>query len=98
MADTPVSIIEAQAAGVPVLTTDVGGVRDVVIDKETGFLVGDFEAEEYAKSLLDLVENKEIRDKMSQNGWNHVKDKFHYERLCADMEDLYKSLLAKKRR
>lgn len=95
---TPVSIIEAQAAGVPVLTTDVGGVRDVVIDKETGFLVGDFEAEEYAKSLLDLVENKEIRDKMSQNGWNHVKDKFHYERLCADMEDLYNSLLAKKRR
>lgn len=94
---TPVSLIEAQAAGVPVITTDVGGVRDVVVDGVTGVVVGEFTPEKYADSLLKLMKDKEIRQKMSQNGWNNVKDKFHYERLCADMGDLYRNLLAKKK-
>lgn len=93
---TPVSLIEAQAAGVPVISTDVGGVKDVLLDGETGIVTGLFEVETYAKGLLDLVENEEKREKMSQNGWNHVRDKFHYKRLCKDVGNLYVELLNKK--
>ncbi|MFT5822180.1 MAG: glycosyltransferase involved in cell wall biosynthesis [Crocinitomix sp.] len=93
---TPVSLIEAQAAGVPVISTNVGGVKDILLDNVTGLVVEEFEVESYTKGLLDLVENEEKREKMSQNGWNHVRDKFHYKRLCKDVKELYVELLKKK--
>jgi len=93
---TPVSLIEAQASGVPVVTTNVGGVADVVQHGETGFIVDGFEPATFAEKLELLIENKEIREKMSQNGWNYVEHKFHYRRLCSEVADLYHELLAKK--
>lgn len=93
---TPVSLIEAQAAGVPVIATNVGGVKDILIENATGLVVEEFSVESYTKGMLDLVENEEKRKKMSQNGWNHVRDKFHYKRLCKDVEQLYVELLKKK--
>jgi glycosyltransferase involved in cell wall biosynthesis len=89
---TPVSLIEAQAANVPVITTNVGGVSDVVSNGETGYVVDGFDAPGYAEKLGVLVNNEEIRKKMSQNGWIYVKNKFHYQRLCKDVADLYMEL------
>lgn len=93
---TPVSLIEAQAAGVPVVTTNVGGVRDVVEDGVTGYVIDDIEPLKFAKKLELLINSKEKREKMSQNGWNHVREEFSYTRLCLETENLYKELLAKK--
>lgn len=42
---------------------------------------------------MDLIESKELRDRLGANGWAHVKSKFHYERLAKDMSNLYTSLL-----
>ena len=93
---TPVSLIEAQAAGIPVISTNVGGVRNVIAHEETGLIVDSFSAEEFANAVVTLATSEKSRQKMSQNGWNHVKDKFHYTRLCSDVEELYKELLNKK--
>ena len=92
---TPVSLIEAQAAGVPVVTTNVGGVEDVVNHESTGLIVNSFEVKEYDEALNKLIESEEIRAKMSQNGWNHVREKYHYQRLCDDVANLYLELLKK---
>lgn len=89
---TPVSLIEAQAAGVPVISTNVGGVRDVILNQQTGVIVDSFETVEFANALLDLVNDKKKRQLMSQNGWNHVQKKYHYTRLCNEMEELYREL------
>ncbi|MFA7272743.1 MAG: glycosyltransferase family 4 protein [Crocinitomicaceae bacterium] len=86
---TPVSLIEAQAANVPVVSTNVGGVRDVVLDGETGFLVPSNQPELFAEKLLELIENENLREKMSQNGWIYVRDKFNYQTLVANMNQLY---------
>jgi glycosyltransferase involved in cell wall biosynthesis len=93
---TPVSLIEAQASQTPVISTNVGGVRNVVLDGVTGIVVDSFEPEIYGSELLELIESSEKREKMSQNGWIHVKEKFHYMRLCKDVENLYKELLQNK--
>jgi glycosyltransferase involved in cell wall biosynthesis len=94
---TPVSLIEAQAANVVVLSTDVGGVKDIVKNGETGFVIDDFSVENFSKKLLDLIENEEKRKIMSQNGWGFVRNKFHYTTLCANMEKLYLDLLQNKK-
>ncbi|MEX1003151.1 MAG: glycosyltransferase [Crocinitomicaceae bacterium] len=93
---TPVSLIEAQAASVPVISSNVGGVANVVSNGETGLIIDQLEKKAYAAGLEKLIESAEMREKMSQNGWNHVKNKFHYERLCRDVENLYKEVLNKK--
>ena len=95
---TPVSLIEAQASGVPVISTDVGGVRDIVHDGETGIIVPVNDLENYARHLHILIDDEKKRNKMSQNGWPFVRDKFHYERLVRDMEEYYKELLQTNRR
>jgi glycosyltransferase involved in cell wall biosynthesis len=90
---TPVSIIEAQASQVSVISTDVGGVRDIIADNQSGFIVPKDNARIFADKLLILIENESIRKKFGENGWQFVKDKFHYSRLIRDMEIYYKSLM-----
>lgn len=92
---TPVSLIEAQAAGVPVISTNVGGVKDIVKEGETGFVVEQNDLEAYANKLLELVEDETLRSKMAENGWDHVGEKFHYTRLVRNIEDYYLRLLQK---
>lgn len=92
---TPVSLIEAQACNVPVITTDVGGVRDIVSADNTGYIVAKGDAQQFEEKLGFLIKNEEIRKNMSQNGWDFVREKFHYTRLAADMENYYKELLGK---
>ena len=86
---TPVSLIEAQACNVAVISTDVGGVRDIVDDGNTGYICPTNDLENYANKLLKLVEEENIRQKMSQNGWSFVEDKFGYQRLIKETEKYY---------
>lgn len=95
---TPVSLIEAQASGVPVISTDVGGVKDILNEGNTGFVVPKKDPEAFSEKLQILIENKEIRTKMSQNGWNFVRDKFHYTNLVKNMESYYAELIEKTRK
>ena len=93
---TPVSLIEAQAGNIPIVTTDVGGVRDVVIDGETAFVIEKNNVEQFAEKLLLLIEDNSLRDKMSKSGWDFVSKKFHYTTLVKNMEAYYNELLEKK--
>jgi len=93
---TPVSLIEAQAAGIPVITSDVGGVKDIVLEGETGYVVPLERQDLFIERLVELVENEKKRQIMSQNGWNHVEQKFHYMTLVDNMKNLYRQLLDEK--
>ena len=91
---TPVSLIEAQASNLPVISTDVGGVSDIVSQNETGFIISRKDKREFVKKLKTLVEDDELRNKMKTKGWEHVHLKFSYKRLITDMENYYKKLLS----
>ncbi len=93
---TPVSLIEAQAAGKPVVTTRVGGIENVVAPGKTALLTSNDDANEFASNILKLVENDQLRHEFSSHGWEQVGEKFHYTRLVNDMENLYDSLLRDK--
>jgi glycosyltransferase involved in cell wall biosynthesis len=90
---TPVSLIEAQASGTPVVSTNVGGVENVVAQGITGLLAEFDDEPKMAENLLSLVESVELRAKLAANGWPHVGERFHYGRLVSDMDLLYQQLL-----
>ncbi len=89
---TPVSLIEAQASGKPVVSTNVGGVNDIIKDGESGILVNDFTVSCFSNALLRLCDDEMLREKMSGNG-NHVYDSHSYTVLVNNVGKLYKELL-----
>jgi glycosyltransferase involved in cell wall biosynthesis len=92
---TPVSLIEAQAAGKPIVSTNVGGIENITIPGVTALLSERDDLKKISENLLALIEDESLRNDMSQKGWEHVKQKYHYTRLTKDMENLYTTLLQK---
>jgi glycosyltransferase involved in cell wall biosynthesis len=92
---TPVSLIEAQAAGKPIVSTNVGGIANVVHENHTALLSSSLDVEAFAENLKVLVQSESLRKEFSENGWPFVKQKFHYERLVNDIKLVYRDLLKK---
>jgi len=93
---TPVCLIEAQAAGVPVVTTRVGGVQTVVLNERSGRIVGQ-DAAELAAAVSELLADPERRSTFGAAGREHVLAKFAVDRLVDDIDSLYRRLLAERR-
>ena len=89
---TPVSLIEAQAARIPIVSVNVGGIENIVIPNETALLSNINDEQLFTKNMLSLIEDDNKRIAFSQKG-THVFKSFHYDRLVCDMEKLYCQLL-----
>lgn len=94
---TPVSLIEAQAANKPIVSTRVGGIADIVVEGRTAFLADVNETEKFCDHLLQLVNNDSLRKKMGEASHEHVMVRFSYQRLVNDMSQLYYELLERKK-
>ena len=93
---TPVSLIEAQAANKPIVSTRVGGIADIVKEGETALLSTVDDHMQFSRNLLQLVDDDTMRQQMGHTGSQLVIEKFHYKRLVKDMAELYYHLLDKK--
>ena len=93
---TPVSLIEAQASNKPIVTTNVGGIEDIIQRDQTALLAESNDQEGFNKCLMMLIEDEDLRNEMGIKGWNFVKEKFHYDRLIKDFDNLYKELMENK--
>jgi len=91
---TPVSVIEALAAGRPAVATRVGGVPDVVREGLDGFLVEVGDAQGLADRLAELATDPELRARMGAEGRARVLERYAVQRLVDDVDRLYRSLLA----
>lgn len=94
---TPVSLIEAQAANKPIVSTRVGGIADIVTEGETALLADVQQTEIFSDHLLRLVEDNELRKRMGEKSHEHVMKRFSYQRLVTDMSQLYYELLEQKK-
>jgi glycosyltransferase involved in cell wall biosynthesis len=94
---TPVSLIEAQASGKPVISTRVGGIEEVITENITGLLSDINDDEGFCKNLLRLTEDDELRSQLAEGGTANVVNKYSYHRLVRDMSGLYNELLRDKK-
>ena len=90
---TPVSLIEANAAYKPVVSTNVGGVEDVITHGENGFLAPLHDVNTFADYVIKLVNDKELRIKMGNSGYNNVTTRYSRQRLVNDVKKLYLNFL-----
>jgi glycosyltransferase involved in cell wall biosynthesis len=90
---TPATIIEAQAAGLPVVATNVGGVADVVRDGESGILAEAGDVEAVADGLARLAEDAGLRRQLGEFGRTFVMGRYSVPRLVDDVDRLYRTLL-----
>jgi glycosyltransferase involved in cell wall biosynthesis len=93
---TPVTLIEALAAGRPVVATRVGGVADVVDDGETGHLVRKGDTHALAERLALIAADPERAAAMGAEGRRRALERYAVERLVDDVDGLYRRLLSER--
>jgi glycosyltransferase involved in cell wall biosynthesis len=89
---TPVGIIEAMAAGLPVVSTRHAGIPDVVIENETGFLVDEGDINQMAEHLLSLVKDRNLAKQMGLKGKSRITEYFTLEKHLETINRLIHNL------
>ncbi|MFZ0594025.1 MAG: glycosyltransferase family 4 protein [Bryobacteraceae bacterium] len=85
----PITILEAMRAGLPVVATDVDGVREAVIDGETGFLVSRNDSAALRERLTFLLTNSEARASMGRYGRQRYEAEFTVSAMLRKVESVY---------
>jgi glycosyltransferase involved in cell wall biosynthesis len=88
----PVAVLEAMAAGVPVVTTRVGAIPDLGIDGEAGFLVDPGSIEDLADRLAVLVDDPVLRSQFGSNGRRRVESEFSIDSTARRLAALYREV------
>jgi glycosyltransferase involved in cell wall biosynthesis len=88
-----VAILEAMAAGKPVVATGVGGIPEVVEDQVTGLLVPPEDSRALARAISRLISEKGLMQEMGDKGWKRIQGHFTMEQMAGKNEDYYYELL-----
>lgn len=91
----PNVLLEAAAAGVPVVATNVGGTAEVVVDKVTGLIVPPGEAQELTQAIMALLQSSDARRSMGESARNHVREHFTFAAQAAAYQAILHELLSK---
>ncbi len=86
----PVTLIEAQSAGLPVLSTLHAGIPEIIRDNQTGFLCEEKNIKCIADKLKILVNNPDVRKKFSEQAREHILEEFNLKKLNTRLYKLYK--------
>jgi glycosyltransferase involved in cell wall biosynthesis len=93
MEGTPVAILEASAAGVPVISTYHAGIPDVVEHKKTGLLCNEHNVDAMYKNMLKLIENKDLSKKLGASGKLKTKLQFNLEIHLNNLQQVLESAI-----
>ena len=86
-------IIEAMSNMLPVIATNVGGIPELIEDGKDGILVPPENPKALARAISNLLENEELREKLSQTAYKKVREKYSIDTYSVHMLDFYKSLV-----
>lgn len=90
---TPIVLLEAQAHGIPTITTDDCGCPEEVLHGKTGFIVRQRDIEGLAERMIELRENTELCTVFGRNGIEHIKREFNQKIQVEALEEIYSNML-----
>ena len=91
----PWSLVEASAAGLPIISTDRGAIRQNVIDRENGFLLENPEPNIIAERLAELLENPQLQQKMGEASRRLYESNFTSSSMTTKMKSVFQTILDK---
>jgi L-malate glycosyltransferase len=86
-------LLEAMACGVPVIGTRIGGIPEVIVDGETGYMVEVGDTAAVANKAISLLKNDERHRRFRENSVRHVRENFLSEKIVSVYEEIYNSLV-----
>jgi L-malate glycosyltransferase len=89
----PLSILEAMSSEVPVVSTDVGGISEIMANGETGFLVEKGDIRELANKSIEILSNKSLSEKMGKTAREKILNSFTREKMAKSYERYYREIL-----
>ncbi|TNG95286.1 glycosyltransferase family 4 protein [Pasteurellaceae bacterium USgator11] len=89
----PLTILEAMAKGLPIIASDVGGIKEAVWDGKNGYLIPRGDINCLADKLNILIGNKMLRDRMGYAGKDIFESHFTYELMLTKTLEIYKSVI-----
>lgn len=95
MEGTPVAILEAQLAGLPVISTRHAGIPDIVRHGETGMIVEENDVEEMAKNMIAVLDNPSLAEKMGTTAKPYILENYSMEKYIAALQAIVDASLEK---
>jgi glycosyltransferase involved in cell wall biosynthesis len=89
------AIVDAMAAGLPVVATATGGASEIIVDGETGLLTPIGSCNELADRIIQLLDDGERRKRLATNARQMVAERFALPRMISETEDVYRSVLSR---
>lgn len=94
----PLVPLEMMSAGLPVIAYDVGGLKECVVDNETGFLVENKRPDKLAKKIEYFLDNRAEIERMGKAARSHVEQNFTWEKHVDQLVDIYEKILTSERK
>jgi len=88
----PTSVLEAGMVGLPVIATDVGGTKEVIIHEKTGLLIKEKDSNELKNAINFMIKNKKQRETYQKNLCKFVKNNFDWEEIIVKWKKLLKEI------
>ena len=88
-----VAAIEAQSCGIPVIVSNVGGHPEVIVDGKTGIIIESKNSRQISDAILKLLNDKNLRESMSIQGRNFIKENYEINLNFYDIENIYKEII-----
>jgi L-malate glycosyltransferase len=86
-------VLEAMACGVPAVVSNAGGIPEVVVNGETGFICNVGDVKDIAEKAITILSNEQLQQSMSKQAINHVQAYFHSSKIVKQYEEIYERLL-----
>ena len=94
---TPVAVLEAGAAGLPVVATRHAGIMDVVVDGETGLLVDEGDVDGMARCMVQLAREPDVAARLGEKARNHIVAEFSMDDRLGRLWNVIESAISEAR-
>lgn len=89
---TPTKFYDSLANGVPVIMTDIGGLGEIIETYNCGIVVDENDIPGICRAMEQLIDDRELRRKMSENGLNLIKQEFNWKKMEAKLQHIYETI------